>query len=115
MMLSSLSRGYTDPDGEDLVALADKYIDEALDVLSDEEPRLMSWLMHDSEVDRALRATMAGVFGVVAKDARRGAPFEHSLRAIQHIMFRFTCVTALNAVMQERSSTQPEDLFDGTR
>ena len=107
-VLSRMLKRRLDDSERDDVALADAYLDEALDALDLEEPALVSWLESDPELSRLLRANMSAVYWMMVSDFSRGRMTD-TVKKIDKLFTRVIHGVAWRAALRARgASVSPE-------
>ena len=85
------------------IALADAYIDEALDAIDDEEPSLLDWLQNDPELQNLQWANLSTMYWLLARDMKDDeVSFEQMVTNLDKILGRVRATIAWRAAMRER-------------
>ncbi|KKN31198.1 hypothetical protein LCGC14_0826210 [marine sediment metagenome] len=87
---------------KDVVAASDRLVDESLELLEDEEPRLLHWLKTNPEIDTLLGSHTVAMHALLFGDSRRGYPLEHTMGRLDALNYRLVCTLAVMATMRER-------------
>lgn len=96
------------------IMAADSYVDEALDLLTNEEPGLLKWLQN-SEHRGLMRVNLTAVYNLIRRDSETDRPFEETLSDIDKLIGRMSFAVAANAALRERSVTLiPTTLDNGS-
>lgn len=85
----------------DTMAASDTMVDEALALLENEEPGLLSW-MQSPEIDSLLGSHTVAMYALLTGDHQRGYNFDYTMGRVDALNYRLVCTLAVMATMRER-------------
>lgn len=84
------------------VEAADSLVDEALELLENEEPGLRDWLQTDSDANRLLSTHSIALHVLIWGDSQRGYDLDRTMGRVDALNYRLFSTMAVMASMRER-------------